>query len=65
MDLWYIVPALYLLITLWAGVMTYCEQCRTAGRSRAFNVIGLLVCAVWPLVVTAILISPKPKGDYT
>lgn len=65
MDLPNVVQVMYLAIALMIAVMTYQEQRATARRPWPYNVIGLLACLLWPLVVVAILATPRAKVDYS
>ena len=51
---WTTIFIFYFPITLFAIYMTYQEQKRQERPSLVFNLIGYLLCTVWPLLVAAI-----------
>jgi len=56
MELQGIVTAIYLVIAVWAMIMTVAEQ-RSKGQTHiGYNLAGMLACAVWPLTLVFLLL---------
>lgn len=59
MESWSLPAAFYLTITLWVATMTWREQQQTPPRPWPLHLCAALACLVWPLVVIAMLVTPK------
>ena len=57
MGLWEICVALYILVTVFALIMTRREQLQTGQTSLVFNSIGFAVCTVWPVAMAALIVA--------
>ena len=55
MGLFEICVILYVLITVFALIMTRREQRQTGQTSLVFNSIGFAICTVWPLAMAGLL----------
>ena len=56
MGLQEIVMAIYCVIAVWAMVMTVAEQRAKGQTNLAYNLAGILACAVWPVTVVFLLL---------
>lgn len=65
MFFWPIVSLIYIAITIFAVYMTYQEQRRQGRSSPVYNMIGYLLCTVWPVLIAAILVIARfrPQSD--
>lgn len=53
------IAAIYFGIAVWAMVMTVAEQ-RAKGQTQlAYNLAGILACAIWPVALVFLLL---PEG---
>ncbi len=61
MDFWTIGISVYILTTIVAVTLTYKEQKRRGHRTPIFNLIGFMLCMVWPVVAAVMVIFYKPQ----
>ncbi len=57
MDIWTVIIAVYIFISIAAITMTYREQKRKSVKSPLFSLIGYVLCTVWPVTVAAVLVA--------
>ncbi|MGO4909429.1 hypothetical protein ACEN2J_13985 [Pseudorhodobacter sp. W20_MBD10_FR17] len=63
MIFWPIVSLIYIAVTVFAVYMTYQEQRRQGRSSPMYNLIGYLLCTVWPVLVAAFLVMARFGPD--
>lgn len=51
--------ALYVVITIFAIVMSYNEQRRTGNKSFLFNALSFVACVIWPATIAIIFIAAQ------
>ncbi|WP_136444003.1 hypothetical protein [Pacificoceanicola onchidii] len=59
MDFWTFVMAAYCLSAIMAITLTYQEQKRRGQSSPVYSLIGYLLCTVWPVVATVMVVFYK------
>lgn len=59
MDFWTIVMAVYCLSAIMAITLTYQEQKRRGENTPVYAFIGYLLCTVWPVVATVMVVFYK------
>ena len=60
MEPWVFTAVLYISSVFFAAYMTVREQRRTAQLGGVYGAIGLLACAVWPLIAMACMFTKRP-----
>ncbi len=67
MGFWVFITVIYCAVTTFALYMTYQEQRRHGQQSIVFNMIGYVLCTVWPLLAAAMLVFAQfyPAPAYS
>jgi hypothetical protein len=60
MEPWVFPAVLYISSVFFAAYMTVREQRHAAQPTGMYGAIGLLACAVWPLIAVACLFTKRP-----
>lgn len=62
MTFWIVLIVLYAVIANLAMYMTCREHAQDGRRSIRWTLIGVTACALWPLVVVAMMVQARMSG---